>query len=215
MGRCALLLVLALLPGVIRAADSQPRLERDASDRLVVFDLPNVLADEVVFDHLISGLTTTLLLRAAARLERRARLRGEARIAIRHDLWDETFEVVLMSASSEPERHTFESREALESWFVSLRVPVLAVPEAGAPSGEVKISIDVLPFSRSEELDTERWFSDSLKRSEEGRDSGISRSAEGEESLGRVVDVLIATSIRRLPVTSYTWQVPWPERGEP
>ena len=86
----------------------------------------------------------------------------------------------------------------------------------GAAPNTARVILEVVPFSHSEQLDTRRWFEESVQRAEQDKNEGISRSAEGgDESLGRVFSVLIATSIRRRAVTSYRWDVDWPGRSSP
>ena len=187
-----LLGVLATLAGVVSA---QPVLELEA-DRIVLARLPPVLSDEEVARQLTTGLTATL----AFRVEAGATV-GGARVEIRYELWDEVFHVLTLGIDGRPNLQTLPSTEALEAWWAKLRLPVLDGDVASNAAQKVRVILDVVPFSHSEQLDTQRWFEQSVQRAEQGKNEGISHPAEGGESLGRVFSVLIATSIRRQALT--------------
>ena len=190
----------------VAAAAAQPSLELE-DGKVVLGALPPVLADEEVTRQLTTGLTATLAFRVEA-----AGAVGGARVEIRYELWDEEFYVTTVGIDGRPSRATVPSREALDAWWAGLRLAVFDAGSAPDPAPEsARVILEVVPFSHSEQLDTQRWFEESVQRAEQGKNEGISRSAEGgEESLGRVFGVLIATSIRRRAVTSYRWDVAWP-----
>jgi hypothetical protein len=207
--RVAGLLMLAAV-----AVDAQPELELEGG-RVVLGDLPPVLADDEVTRQLTTGLTATLAFRVEV-----AGIVGGCRIEIRYELWDEVFHVTTLEIDRPPASTTLASREALEEWWSRLRLAVVdptVLDAASRPPPQVaRVILEVVPFSHSEQLDTQRWFEESVQRAEQGKNEGISRSTEGgEESLGRVFSVLIATSIRRRAVTSYRWDVAWPGGDRP
>ena len=194
------------------AAAAQPSLELEDGE-LVLSSLPPVLADAEVTRQLTTGLTATLAFRVEAN-----GVVGGARIEIRYELWDEVFHVTTVEIDGRPTRATLTSREALDGWWSGLQLAVLEAADSapGAAPNTARVILEVVPFSHSEQLDTRRWFEESVQRAEQDKNEGISRSAEGgDESLGRVFSVLIATSIRRRAVTSYRWDVDWPERSSP
>jgi hypothetical protein len=125
------------------------------------------------------------------------------------DSWDEVFLVQILDGAGERHEHVLSSFEELEGWWVELRLVLLASPVVGGGE-EAKVVLDVIPFSRSEQLDTQRWLADSVSRGE--RSGG---TPQGGDSLGRVFSVLIATSIQRRPVTSYRWILTNPEERMP
>lgn len=215
MRRLAVVLTLLLAAATSRADPGEPTLELGHEGRLLVTDLPAIFDDKEVAEHLTSGLTTTLVLTVKTSLSGATKLEGGARITIRFELWDEVFNVTAFGGMGPLQSSVLESKEQLTAWWRSLRLPVMAVPDGEGIRGRAEITLDVLPFSRSEELDTERWFSESVLRAEEGRRSGISHPTEGKESLAEVLDILIATSIRRRSLTSYSWTIPWPEGSTP
>jgi len=194
------------------AAAAQPSLELEDGE-LVLSSLPPVLADAEVTRQLTTGLTATLAFRVEAN-----GVVGGARIEIRYELWDEVFHVTTVEIDGRPTSATLTSREALDEWWSGLQLAVLEAADSapGAAPNTARVILEVVPFSHSEQLDTRRWFEESVQRAEQDKNEGISRSAEGgDESLGRVFSVLIATSIRRRAVTSYRWDVDWPGRSSP
>ncbi len=223
MRRWLLLLLLALAVGVaetprIEAAETPrlrvaetPRVEVDRDQHLVLTDLPGILADEEVKEHLTTGLTTSFqfVLRGHGQVP------GGARVEIRYDLWDEVFLVAAGGIDGQAQRQQFESFEALETWWRSLELVILDGAKLAKPWPErLRITVDVVPFSQSEKDDTQRWFSESIDR---GRRSGVDetgRAVEKEpETLSRTFNLLLATSIRRQAIVSYRWTAALPPSG--
>lgn len=188
------------------AAGAQPRLERRDGARVVLTRLPPVLTEEEVERQLTTGLTTTFAFRLDVPGEPRGGDSGGARVEIRYGLWDEVFLARTVDAEGEHPELALGSMEELVQWWGELELVVLAShPAPGERTARVRL--EVVPFSRSEQLDTQRWLSDSASRSE-----GPGSRTEGGESLGRVFRVLIATSIQRRPLTEYRWSLTIPAR---
>lgn len=206
--RTILLLLLISLPRAAGGADGEnPR--ASGGDRwLRLAPPPAVLADEVVARELESGLTTTF----AFTVNARGHGEGGARVEIRYQLWDEEFHVLAVGLDGRPRRAELGSREELQAWWGALRLAVLDLqapprgrpPPAGDPE-QVKVVLDVVPFSSREEKDTQRWLAESLARDDRGGGEAVE---ERPSALGQVFNVLIATSIRRRAVRSYRWTVP-------
>ena len=197
-------------------AGDGPRLDLEEDKRIALINLPAVLADEAVEAKLHTGLTTTFIFRVTAPAAGGGKTRGGARLEIRYELWDEVFHVTRLDGSGELGRETIATEEELAEWWGQLRLFVLDGREVRVDADHAQVVLDVLPFSRSEELDTQRWFSESVRRAEHEPDGEGVRSPSGQgNSMEQVFGLLIATSIRRRPVRSYDWTLDLPARGAP
>ena len=205
-------LVLLVLLASSAAAD-ETRLVRDAEGGVVLSGLPPVLADEEVRKHLTTGLTTTLLLHLDPPL--RAAPAG-ARIEVRYELWDEVFHVAVLTADGRAERVVLAGLEELDDWWRHLGLLVLGPQAAPGATRSVRLVLDVIPFSQAERDDTERWFSETIGAAARSGGEEADRSPDDrEESLARVLSVMIATSIQRRALTSYEWVLDLPGEGSP
>jgi hypothetical protein len=205
--------VLALV-ALALPARAQPVLEVDAADRLLLTRPPPVLLDARVKRHLTTGLTVTLAFRVEVPAAGGKERVGNARVDVRFELWDEVFHLQRSDLEVRDEPALAPSLEELERWWRNLRLPILDLGAVRTRATRARVILDVIPFSRAEQLDAQRWLEESLRRAGTGGDG--SRAAEGgEESLDRVVGVLLATSIRRQALTTFRWNVPLPERSTP
>ncbi len=197
-----LLLPLLLAPAL--GAAENPRIELDPEHQMVLTSLPPILADEEVKEHLTTGLTTTITLRP------RGKVLGGALVEIRYDLWDEVFHVAAVGFGSRTLRAELPTFEDLAEWWRELRLRFLDGSRLGHPwPRELEVTARVVPFSQSEEDDTQRWFSESIEH-HDGTDA-LGRSSEKQtETLQRTFNLLLATSIRRRPLAAYTWTVTLP-----
>lgn len=197
--------VLALLCAAVTAA-AGPRLEVGEEGRPVLTALPPILADPAVAAHLKTGLTTSFDFRLGPR-RRQDRRAVAARVLVRYELWDEVFQVVAATGSDgETERHTAATFDELTEWWRTLHLPV---PEAGDAKW---VTVEVVPFSRAERDDAQRWFSESLDRADGSPTEEVTRSAEeGSDRLSQIFHLLLATSIERRPLTSYRFALDQPE----
>lgn len=201
MKRAALSLWLGLLLAARMAAAAGPALERSA-DGVALTKLPPLLRNGEVRRHLETGLTTTLAFEV--RLGG-GKPRGGARIDIRYELWDEIWLVTRADTLGRTQRARFPSFEQLESWWRDLRLEVL--PSRTAP-GPAEVRLRVIPFSQSEQLDAQRWFSRSLAA--EPSDSAGAVSGLLEEPSGDLFNLLLATSIGRPALQEYEWKLAVP-----
>lgn len=201
MKRAALSLWLGLLLAARLAAAAGPALERSA-DGVALTKLPPLLRNGEVRRHLGTGLTTTLAFEV--RLGG-GKARGGARIDIRYELWDEIWLVTRADTLGRTQRARFPSFEQLESWWRDLRLEVL--PPRTAP-GPAEVRLRVIPFSQSEQLDAQRWFSRSLAA--EPSDSAGSVTGLLEEPSGDLFNLLLATSIGRPALQEYEWKLAVP-----
>lgn len=200
--------------GILRA--EEPSLELDAQGRLVLHSLPPVLDEAEVAPHLTRGLTTTFLFRVDPKgLRVKKKEPGTpraARVEIRYELWDEVFHVATAAADGKVERRTLDSLGELASWWEGLRLVVAGEFRQRSqprPAGEARVSLDVIPFSRAEQRDTQRWFSETLDDAGRAATEGVAESADHTtDTLGRTFNLLMATSIQRQALASYHWDVP-------
>jgi len=209
----AWLLVGLLMANLSPALAEAVRLELGPEGGVVLSGLPPILAEEEVRTHLKTGLTTTFLFRVEPR---QRKVVAGARIEVRYELWDEVFHVAVLTPGNRPEVRVIPTAEELSAWWRQLAL-VLMQREARLSTGrEVRIVLDVIPFSQAESDDTERWFSEVIGAAARTGGEETDRSPDDrEESLGRVLSVMIATSIQRRALTSYEWPLQLPREPSP
>ncbi len=204
------LLLLASSP----AAADAVRLDLDPARGVVLSGLPPILAEEEVRRHLTTGLTTTLLFRLEPQWQVAP---AGARIEVRYELWDEVFQVAVLTADGQSQQMLVPSFEELNTWWQQVGLVVLG-PHAQQSTAErhVRLVLDVIPFSQAERDDTKRWFSETIGAAAQSAAEETDRSPDDrEESLGRVLSVMIATSIQRRALTSYEWTLQLPGDRSP
>lgn len=206
----AFLLVL-LLSAPLHA--EEPGLELDPDGRLVLHSLPPVLGDEQVRPHLTKGLTATFLFRVDPQGIRIRREGSGARVEIRYELWDEVFHVAAGTADGAVERRELDSFGELELWWRDLRLVVAGETFTNGnnppPPRQARVELDLVPFSQAEQIDAQRWFSESLDDAAKSGGEEVAESAEEPaDTLDRTFHLLMATSIQRPALVSYRWTVP-------
>jgi len=192
-------------------ADEAPRFDVDEKGRLRVSQLPAILAAETVTRQLRSGLTTTF----AFRIDRmQGGAVGGAIVDIRYELWDEVYQVVAVGGDGTARRFEAASFEDLETWWREVSLVLLGPSPTEMGLRKMRLSLEVVPFSQSEQDDAQRWFARSFGASKGGQAEGIGDAAERRsDSLEQVLGVLMATSIQRRAVVSYHWTVNLPGTG--
>ena len=193
----------------LAAAGGSPTLER-STEGVALTRLPPLLRNGQVRRHLETGLTTTLAFEV--RLTGSGRARGGARIDIRYELWDEVWLVTRADTQGRTERARFPSFDKLDTWWRDLRLEVLPGP---TPAGPAELRLRVIPFSQSEQLDAQRWFSRSLALppGQPPSDSAGAVSGILEEPSGDLFNLLLATSIGRPALLEYEWKLAVPGAG--
>jgi len=194
------------------ATAQEIRVEREA-EALVLARVPDVLSAEEVREHLESGLTSTFSVRVVVRDGLR-RLEASGGLAVRYDLWDETYQVASRGLFGD-RRWEIASFDELVRWWRS--------PGARLPTGDleptmewqVRIDVELIPFSSAEERDAQRWVSESLRGEGGATDSVSGAAEEGAEPLSNVLNLLLATSVRRRPVATWRWTATVPPGGAP
>lgn len=143
--------------------------------------------------HLMSGLTANFTVAIAGSGR-------EARIDIRYEPWDEVFFAGATSFDGRSERATLRSAGELEKWWTS---PRLVVAKGITPGQRVRVVVEVIPFSASEEADAKKWIARSIGNTA-ARSSASTASTPETPSLFSAV---VGSSIRRKPVLRYAWDV--------
>ena len=209
------LVLLLLIPGA--AAAAAPRLEPSAGDWAALTGLPPLLGMEEVRKQLATGLTTTLAFQVRATVPGRGRVDGGARVDIRYELWDEVYLVTRIDAAGRAIRASFPSFERLAEWWREAKLDVARLPRAaGQPAWRVEVRLRLIPFSQSEQLETQRWFSQALAAEEPGSAGAVSRALEEQpETLGQVLNLLLATSIQRPALLEQEWNLTFPSGTGP
>ena len=188
------------------AAEAEPRVAVDATGRLVVSRLPQLLTDAEVKRHLDSGLTTSLVFQGGPQGATKS---GAARVDVRFELWDEVYLVTLIDGEGGVQRWRQATAEALASWWSDVEIVLAPTGSGAGPGGQARVSLAVVPFSQAELLDTQRWLTESIGRARSG-----SRAGRGGVDSG-AVGVLIATSMQRRAVRTLTWNVVIERPAEP
>ncbi|HEX3532134.1 MAG TPA: hypothetical protein VH988_34170 [Thermoanaerobaculia bacterium] len=204
---CAVLASAVLAAGAASAAEG-PLFTIGRDGVLLLGALPDILSRPEVRPHLATGLTTTFALRVTATDETGTKTRGGGRIDVRWEPWDEVFFTAALGADGRARRESLPSLDRLAAWWNSLEIPAAT---GLAPGGRwtVRVEVNVIPFSASEQRDTQRWFSDSLGQAPPPAPSASSQeqsaAARQVPANGGVLDLLIATSIKRHSLISFNW----------
>jgi hypothetical protein len=197
-------LLLLVLAAPLQAVQA-PAVEA-AREGLALSRLPAVLTDPEVRKQLGTGLTTSFVFTATARGGAGAKTKGAARVDVRYDLWDEIYIVTRIDGTGRAARVTLPSFERLAEWWREARLVVIRPPAAAARS--VEINLRVIPFSQSEQLDAQRWFSQALSAEKSGSAGAVSEAVEDQpESFSQVINLLLATSIGRPALLEYQWKL--------
>jgi hypothetical protein len=204
----AVLFLLAALGGSAAGAPAPtgPTAEVGQGGRLVLASLPPVLAGREVRPHLTTGLTTSFALGVAVADASGHKAQGAARIDIRYEPWDEVFHVRGAATGGWRTQETLPSFERLLAWWQGLKLPVAGL--ATLRPGErwrIEVRLDVVPFSLAEQRETQRWFSDSLDKA-----GGAAKGGAPAAPSNAVLDLLIATSIKRQSLVGYDWTIDLP-----
>ncbi|MEO1082916.1 MAG: hypothetical protein AAFY88_01600 [Acidobacteriota bacterium] len=197
-------LVSTLLAPAAFADPPAPRVVRQ--DGALRVELPPpVLGDEEIKGQLSSGLTTTFVFRLTGRTTSGAALQGAARVEVRYEPWDEVYFLQALGRDGRETKQTLDSKAALAEAWRSLEL-VATATGAEPAAGRWRVDLDVIPFSRGEQRDTQRWFSESMD-SDAGAEQTARASEDRSQALEEVFNLLLATSIGRRAILSYSWQV--------
>ncbi|MEA2600285.1 MAG: hypothetical protein QOF89_1277 [Acidobacteriota bacterium] len=201
-------LLLSMLAGRLGAVvpPAVPPVVEMAREGLVLTHLPPILTEEEVKKQLGTGLTTSFLFEVKTQGDA-GRAKGGARVDVRYELWDEVYIVTRIDATGRAVRTTLPSFERLGEWWREARLVTLR-PPAAATVRSVEVRLSVIPFSQAEQLDAQRWFSQSLSAEKTGSAGAVSDAVEDQpESFSQVLNLLMATSIGRAPLLELQWNV--------
>jgi hypothetical protein len=201
---------LALLFLASRLGAAQAPAIQAAREGLTLSRLPAILNEAEVRKQLETGLTTSFVFETTARDARGAKTKGGARIDVRYEPWDEVYFVTRIDASGRAQKATLPSFEKLGEWWREARLVVVRPPAAGN-ARSVQVRLRVIPFSQAEQLDAQRWFSQSLSGEKSGSAGAVSEAVEDQpESLNQLLSLVMATSIGRPALLEYQWNLPIP-----
>jgi len=212
---------LALLssPAPAQTDEQKPELEVVDGRWLTIRELPPILDHEEVEPELETGLTATFVFVVDLLGTPNGSTAGAARIGVRYELWDEIFHVTVYALDG-LEQSVVGSRDELREWWSGLSLRLVDLNRSERPDGQrgarrARVRLDVVPFSQSEQVDTQRWFAESARRAEAAASQGDSSVVVDSEGGDSVFSLLIATSIRSRPLTSYSWTMDLPTQPEP
>lgn len=196
--RAALLLAFLAL-GASGRVRELPRVVLQANGMYEVTLAPAVLLKREVRKQLDSGLTTAFVVS----MRGSGALRGGVRVEVRYMLWDEHYAVTTLEGDGRSQTLTLASYDKLVAWWDTAPLRLTADQATGQATADrnVRVTLEVLPFSAREEAETKRWLAESL---------GNSRTRQGDarSTSGPILDVIIGTSIQRRPILEYRWAVP-------
>lgn len=167
-------------------------------DQAIVIQLPRTyLKIPKVARMLRSGLTTSFLFTVKGRAPATRTVVNEAaaRIDVRYEPWDEIYLISMIHYDGRNERLTAKDLEALMAFFEQGSLRVGRGPTGSAGDWIFQVTLKVLPYSESEMAQTQSWFSEKLGEHTE------------EQDPNKVLDLLLATSIKRRSVISDFWRV--------
>jgi len=190
---------LLLLSGLLAiGGENEPSFMVNAEHTLML-SLPRELLDRPkVAKMLQSGLTTTFLMTLRARstsgnyLSEKGTL---ARVDVRYEPWDEVFYLTLFQFNHQLEKLTIANFDALVDFFSGDKIKLSTMAGFNDLHWIFQLELKVLPFSESEQAQTQNWFADKLGRNTNKQDPN------------KVLDLMLATSIKRSPVTSEFWRL--------
>ena len=174
-------------------AGQEPTLIRQ-EDRLLVNLPESVLANAEVGRQLGTGLTTTFQLTLAGD-------RGlPVLVEIRYELWDEVYLIRVRENGGE-RSFKADSHEALAAWWREASLILRRGGQATAGTN-LRLSLEVIPFSRSEQDRAREWFSETVAGKPAdgaGAGSGVNAASRG------LLNTLVTTSIKRKPLQRFRW----------
>lgn len=204
--------VVALFAAGRLAAAPPPGLEAE-NGWLVLARLPAIVSEAEVRRQLATGLTTSFVFEIKAS-GRAGKSRGAARIDVRYELWDEVYIVTKIDAAGRVARAKLPSAERLEAWWKEIRLAALRVEPPGVLPTKADVRLRVIPFSQSEQLEAQRWFTQALSAEGGGGAGAVSEVEDQPASLSQVLNVLLATSIGREALLEYAWTLAVPQGGK-
>ena len=153
--------------------------------------------------YLASGLTTAIIV--SAEDENGRGNRAAVRIEIRYDLWDEIYRVMKRDIAGTTEQLTLPTTARLNEWLTTTPFHVIDGRDGRIPV-MLRVGVDVIPFSATEQAEAQRWLLHSM-RDAETRQLGGAVATAPDETAG-AFDRMIAGSVQPKAVLSFHWKVP-------
>ena len=196
MKRFALLLVFAAVTNCLIASDP-PALSLSKEERLLVSLSRAHLESPKVARMLRSGLTTSFLITLKARSQSGARLdqQSGARVDVRYEPWDDVFFATVIHFDGASQRLTLADQKALAEFFGGGNIRLGSLEGLSHSGWVFAVTLRVLPFSESEQQEAQIWFSEKLGETTDRKDPN------------KVLDMLMATSIKRRSVIKVQWRL--------
>ena len=187
-----LTLLLLILP---QTSSEVPQYKRTGTDRLSLSIPSTCLNHAKVKKQLYSGLTATLAVELKARSTTGDTFSGLTRVDVRFEPWDEVFYLTHWLTDGSQTKLTLANFEALLQWFSNFNLTVISLKGLDTQQWQLETTLMVLPFSQSEREATKRWFAKTL-----------SNQTDDKRDPNKVLDILVATSIKRKMVVSFFWK---------
>ena len=170
------------------------------SDGSLAITLPPALLQRTeVTRQLTSGLTTIFVVAVEA-VDGPVTTRGGLRIDVRADLWEEKYLVTVIEGTAQQRKLSFAAEDELRRWWSTTPLLVLP-PQKWSPRVDVAVRLTMLPFSRQEQSNTERWLARTLASTRApGGETLKSQSAE-------ILRIIVESSVRRRPLLEERWSV--------
>ena len=169
---------------------------------------PDLLESSDFKRRLFSGLTSSIELITEVNAGGGNRLHYSL-IEIRYEVWEEQLLIRIIEGSGSPNTLSFKSLDNFKQWLVKNPIVVanLLQEERGKPL-KVKLSCRIIPFSRSEQLQTKDWFAKLIKVPDAARrgQSNRSRQRNVEGSNNNVFQLLMSSGIDRSSVLTWQWK---------
>ena len=196
----AIVVALVVLTSPLAPAQGPDLVLRPAG--LTLRRLPPLLSEQMVARHLDTGLTTSFVFSVDAGRS----LRGAAQIRIRYDLWDERYTVERRDARPDSPAAAVLTKAGLGEWWRSLELVVSSSVPSARPE-KAKITLQVLPFSQTEQRDAQEWLLRSFRTTGENAPPGEGSPAS-EAPLRNLYGSMLAASIGQRSLITYSWTVP-------
>ncbi|MDJ0838042.1 MAG: hypothetical protein QNK37_16120 [Acidobacteriota bacterium] len=167
-------------------------------ERRLMLVLPRIhLEQPKVARMLRSGLTTTFVftLKARAVTGTRTLPSGGAKVDVRYEPWDDVYYVKVWHFDGKFENHKLADTDKLSAFFEDGRIALNSPARLTGTLWAVTVTMKVLPFSEREQRETREWFSEKLDENPKREDPN------------KVLDMLLATSIKRRSVISGSWRL--------
>jgi hypothetical protein len=158
MRRAAALLLLALAATAAIPAELTPL----ARDRNLGVSMKGIAYPATFSTDLVSGLTNTLLIHVDLFADSRRVNQKTAAVAIKYDLWDETFTLTVMVNDTVVSVRTREKRQQIDEFLADLELPDLFAASEVPKDGNATLRVEMLlnPIERERIDAIKKWVAE-------------------------------------------------------